>query len=129
MTDKTLIGMTRNDKRVLSTMLSWQGKRLEDCSKTDLLDCVFHMTQQVAYLQAENEKLQAELARPFYRRAYFRNRFYFRGWTWMGVINTVTACAANRVLVRRLDQDGKTLGWFWSKGTAFPPGQSVLPSV
>lgn len=55
-------------------------------------------------------------------KTYIRNRFYFRGATWLGVLNTVLACLCNRVLVKHIDVDTqKIVGWSVKRGTDFPP--------
>lgn len=55
-------------------------------------------------------------------RQYFRNRFYFRGLSWLGLLNTVTAVLANRVIVVHRDsQSLRIVGWHIAKGTEFPP--------
>lgn len=55
-------------------------------------------------------------------KIYFRNRFYIRGTTWLGILNTALAILFNRVLVRHVDdQSGKTVRWSWRKGTDFLP--------
>lgn len=52
---------------------------------------------------------------------YLRNRFYLRGATPLGLLNTLLAGLFNRVLVRCVDKDtGKTIHWFWGRGTDFP---------
>ena len=57
---------------------------------------------------------------------YLRNRFYLRGTTWLGLLNTVLACLCNRVLVRSARLlDGKTVRWSIGKGTDFPPAMTV----
>ena len=51
-------------------------------------------------------------------------RCYLRGWTPLGLFNTVVGCAINRVLVKIVDMDtGKTVSWFWDTATdyCFPP--------
>jgi hypothetical protein len=53
-------------------------------------------------------------------KTYFRNRFYLRGTTWLGVINTLLACLANRVFVRHINDAGKTTKWSIKRGTDFP---------
>ena len=50
------------------------------------------------------------------------NRCYFRGTSWLGLLNTVLGCLFNRVRVKVVDSDTKyVLGWRWGKGTDFPP--------
>ena len=39
--------MTRKEKQVLAQVLEWQGTKLFDCSKNELIDCIVHMTEQV----------------------------------------------------------------------------------
>lgn len=53
------------------------------------------------------------------------NRCYLRGWTWLGLLNTVMGCLFNRVLVRCIDEDtGRTVRWFWDTATNHPPEQA-----
>lgn len=55
------------------------------------------------------------------KRDYIRNRFYFRGATWLGVLNTALAWLCNRVLVKHIDADTrKIVGWSVKRGTDFP---------
>ena len=119
MTDKTLKQLTGNDKLALGQVLQWQGTNLRDCSKGDLIECVLHLTMQVALTQDTIESLTL----PFYRRKYWTNRFYFRGWSWLGLINTVSAFICNRVFVREVENTDAglvTVGWSIAKGTNFP---------
>lgn len=52
---------------------------------------------------------------------YLRNRFYWRGTTPLGAINTLLAFLFNRVIVRVTDQEtGQVVGGFLAKGTDFP---------
>lgn len=37
------------------------------------------------------------------------NRYYIRGWTPLGLFNTITACVFNRVLVKVIDH--QAAGW------------------
>lgn len=49
-----------------------------------------------------------------------RDRFYLRGLTPLGLLNTLLAIFLNRVLVRHRDVDtGKTLKWSIGKATDF----------
>ncbi len=54
-------------------------------------------------------------------KLYFRNRFYFRGASMLGFVNTLLAFLVNRVLVRHMDDNGKTMRWSIGRGTDFPP--------
>lgn len=53
---------------------------------------------------------------------YLRNRFYVRGWTLLGVFNTLTACLFNRVLVLHKDKlTHRVVSWSIDKGSDHPP--------
>ena len=54
-------------------------------------------------------------------KSYFRNRFYIRGKTVLGLLNTFLAFIFNRVLVRHVNDAGKTVSWSIKHGTDFPP--------
>lgn len=56
-------------------------------------------------------------------KVYFRNRFYMRGTSPLGLLNTLTACLFNRVLVLHLDDAGKIVNWHIGRGTDFPPAE------
>ena len=44
------------------------------------------------------------------------SRCVFRGYTLLGILNTVLACLFNRLLWKHLDTEtGKTVGWHWSR--------------
>jgi hypothetical protein len=43
--------------------------------------------------------------------------------TWLGLFNTLFACLINRVLVRHVNEAGKTIQWSVKHGTDFPPEQ------
>jgi len=46
---------------------------------------------------------------------YWYRRCYFRGWSWLGLFNTVMGCLFNRVLVHAIDhRSGKTVSWYWN---------------
>lgn len=53
-------------------------------------------------------------------KQYFRNRFYFRGSTSLGIVNTILACLFNIVFVKVLDDNDKFLRWKIDKGTNHP---------
>jgi hypothetical protein len=54
---------------------------------------------------------------------YFKNRFYFRGTSWLGILNTITSIIFNRVLIRHVDdKTRKTFRWSIGKGTDFKCG-------
>lgn len=53
-------------------------------------------------------------------RAYLRNRFYVRGVTPLGRLNTVLGCLFNRVIVRHIDEWRTTVRWSIKRGTDFP---------
>ena len=49
------------------------------------------------------------------------NRYYLRGTSLLGIVNTVIACIFNRVLVRCTDSDtGETVRWFFDRATNHP---------
>jgi hypothetical protein len=52
--------------------------------------------------------------------SYLKNRFYIRGWTPLGVFNTILAFICNRVVVLHKER-GKVVGWHIGRGTDFPP--------
>ncbi len=56
-------------------------------------------------------------------KTYLRNRLYFRGFTKLGILNTVLAFLSNRVLVRHTNEQGVTVRWSVKRGTDFPPEQ------
>lgn len=59
-------------------------------------------------------------------RQYLRDRFYVRGWTMLGLFNTLLAFGFNRVLVIHRDSDTqKVIDWHIGKGTDFPPAPAV----
>jgi hypothetical protein len=50
-----------------------------------------------------------------------KSRCYLRGWTLLGLFNTVIGCLFNRVLVQVTDRaTGKTLRWRLDKATDWP---------
>lgn len=51
---------------------------------------------------------------------YIRRRFYLRGTTGLGLLNTLLAFLFNRVLVRHSDMNGKSVAWSIRRGTDFP---------
>lgn len=53
-------------------------------------------------------------------KTYLRDRFYLRGTTWLGLLNTALAFVLNRVLVRCVDSSGDTVLWRMGRGTDFP---------
>ena len=55
-------------------------------------------------------------------RTYLHNRFYLRGTSWLGLVNTALACVSNRVVVRHV-KAGRTIGWSLQRGTDFPPSR------
>ena len=53
---------------------------------------------------------------------YLRARFYLRGWTPLGLFNTLLAALCNRVLVLHKDKATKrVVGFHVGKGTDHPP--------
>lgn len=56
-------------------------------------------------------------------RQYIANRFYLRGLTPLGILNTVTGFLFNRVLVRGIDSSTNAVAWWWDKATNHPPGE------
>lgn len=53
--------------------------------------------------------------------SYLRNRFYVRGTTCLGLINTVLGAVFNRVWVQIIDSETGPCGGFWDRGTDHPP--------
>ena len=54
-------------------------------------------------------------------RQYIRNRFYVRGLTWLGILNTLMAWVFNRVLVLHIGSStGRKVGWHFGGGTDYP---------
>ena len=51
---------------------------------------------------------------------YFKNRFYLRGTTPLGIFNTILAIMFNRVIIKHLDNNNKVVKWSIGKGTDFP---------
>lgn len=51
------------------------------------------------------------------------NRCYLRGWTPLGLLNTVLGCLFNRVLAKHIDEAGKIVKWSFYKATRFPPAR------
>ncbi len=51
---------------------------------------------------------------------YIRRRFYLRGTTGLGLLNTLLAFLFNRVLVRHSDINGKSVAWSIRRGTDLP---------
>ena len=50
-----------------------------------------------------------------------KNRCYIRGFSPLGLLNTVLGCLINRVLVRCVDSDTRlTLYWRWEKASEHP---------
>ena len=117
--EKKLEDMSAQEKRLFAAALSWQGKPLPDCTKTELIACIMHMTSQVVLLK---NKLDATTT-PFYKRPYWINRFYWRGNTWLGVVNTALAFISNRVVVKVYNNglDGvKFKGYEMRKAADYP---------
>lgn len=52
-------------------------------------------------------------------KEYLRNRFYIRGTTVLGIINTILGCLFNRVLVKCIHKSGM-ISWGIDKGTNHP---------
>ncbi len=49
------------------------------------------------------------------------DRFYLRGTTWLGLLNTVMGALFNRVLVRTMNCDtGQVVGYAWDVATNHP---------
>jgi hypothetical protein len=55
-------------------------------------------------------------------REYLRNRFYIRGATVLGIVNTVLSCLFNIVLVKCIHDSGM-ISWGIDKGTNHPPAK------
>jgi len=50
-----------------------------------------------------------------------RDRFWIRGWTWLGLLNTVLACLCARVVWREVDTEtGETIRWGISNASKWP---------
>jgi len=49
-----------------------------------------------------------------------KNRCYLRGFTLLGLFNTLIGCLINRVLVRCIDLDSRKVSWRWDKATNHP---------
>ena len=54
-------------------------------------------------------------------REYFRNRFYIRGSSALGLFNTVLGCLCNRVVIWHIDDTGHVVRWSIGKASDFPP--------
>lgn len=48
-----------------------------------------------------------------------RERFWIRGWTPLGLFNSLAACLTGRVLVRLVSRE-RTVGWRWQRAEDFP---------
>jgi len=77
----------------------------------------FNITEEEAIAAIDYEETTKENR----MRTYFRNRFYLRGTTWLGLLNTLLAYLFNRVFVRHISEAGKTVRWSVKHGTDFPP--------
>jgi hypothetical protein len=53
------------------------------------------------------------------RAVTLRERFWVRGWTWLGWLNTCLAVAFGVVLVR-ITRDDITIGWEFHPASDFP---------
>ena len=53
-------------------------------------------------------------------KTYLKNRFYLRGLSPLGILNTVTAFLFNRVLVKVSDENGNITKYIIGKGSDFP---------
>ena len=50
------------------------------------------------------------------------NRCYLRGWSVLGLFNTIMGCLFGRVLVRVRDLDtGQIIDWYWDRAECHPP--------
>jgi hypothetical protein len=50
------------------------------------------------------------------------NRCYLRGWTALGLFNTIIGCFLGRVLVRIKNLDtGRIIAWRWDRADQHPP--------
>ena len=53
-----------------------------------------------------------------------RDRFYFRGWSVLGVFNTIIGCLFNKVLAVSIDNEtNKIVKWWFDKATNCPPAE------
>lgn len=53
---KTLSQLSRQDRKALGELLEWQNKKINDCTKSELIACVLHLTSQVVLLKDLTEK-------------------------------------------------------------------------
>jgi hypothetical protein len=116
--EKKIGEMSAQEKRLFAAAMTWEGKALPDCTKTELIACVLHMTGQVVFLKNKLDKVT-----PFYMRPYWHNRFYWRGSSWLGLLNTILGVLFNRVVVLEMQVDGikdKIVGWKFDLGTNHP---------
>ncbi len=52
------------------------------------------------------------------------NRCYLRGWTPLGLFNSLVGCLFNRVLVKVEDsRTGRTVRRYWDRASAHPGGK------
>jgi hypothetical protein len=54
-----------------------------------------------------------------------KNRFYLRGTTLLGLVNTVLACLFNIVIVKHYKDDGTIVKFTIERGTDFPPKKEI----
>lgn len=47
---KALNQLTRQDRKAMGEVLDWQGTKLNDCTKSELIACILHLTSQVVLL-------------------------------------------------------------------------------
>jgi len=53
------------------------------------------------------------------------NRCYLRGWTILGLLNTIVGCIFNKVLVIAKDSDThKIVHWYWDRADLHPQEES-----
>lgn len=67
---------------------------------------------------------------PLFEVAAMSKRCYLRGWTLLGLFNSVIGCLFNRVLVRIIDHDtGKTLRRRWDKADQWPLEKESMTKI
>jgi hypothetical protein len=56
--EKSASELTANDRAAISQLLHWQGKTLAECSKSELIKCIIHLTAQVVSQQHKLDKVE-----------------------------------------------------------------------
>jgi len=53
-----------------------------------------------------------------------RGQCYLRGWSLLGLLNTLLGCVFAVVLIRHRDSTShRTVRWSWGKASDWPPGE------